>query len=179
MKLILAFIAVVIFSSCLYSQQNITTNPDNREKIEEIIGGKEYTRLMQLSLDDFDQSYTGFRQYSDNYELICLLIPEYIRVNQLSAHQTTNLHWHLGQMHAFNDNIEEAISEMQQGDWESSPIYWKCYVNGSIAFLNKDKPKLLEALETLRQQENQMNIEFLEKFVKYFDRPYSEAYSAD
>jgi len=61
----------------------------------------------------------------------------------------------------------------------SSPIFWKCYVEGSIAFLEKDKPKLLEALELLKKQDNQMNIEFLEKFLKYCDKPYKEVYSSD
>jgi hypothetical protein len=150
-----------------------------RNAIEESLGADEYTRLMHLSLDGFDQSYEGFRKYSENYDLVRLIIPEYINLNHLSIYEAANLHWHLGQMHAFNDNIEAAIAEMAQSNLESSPIFWKCYVEGSIAFLKKDKAKLLESLEILRKQDNQMNIEFLEKFVKYFDRPYWEAYNAD
>ena len=150
----------------------------NKAKISEIIGEEEYTRLMALSLDGFDQSAEGFRQYSDNYELMCLLIPEYIVVNELPASHSRNLHWHLGQIHAFNDNYEAAITEMKQA-FEGGSLTWACYINGSIAFLEKDKAALQEALETLQKQDNQMNIEILEKFVKYFDRSYAEAYTAE
>ena len=147
-----------------------------KDEIIKIVGSEEYDRLMNLSQDKFDQSAEGFRQYSDNYELICLLIPKYIKVNKLSAHQSRNLHWHLGQMHAFKANYKDAIAEMKQS-YEGGSITWASYVSGSIAFLEKDKATLIEALETLQKQDNQMNIEFLEKFVKYFDKPYSEAYN--
>jgi hypothetical protein len=33
-------------------------------------------------------------------------------------------------------------------------------------------------LETSKQQENHMNIEFLEKFLKHFHKSYSEAYNS-
>lgn len=153
-------------------------SPTKEQLIIEKIGATEYSQLMTLSLDDFDQSEKGFRQYSNDYELVSLLIPEYIEVNQLVPRQSRNLHWHLGQIHAFNDNAQAAILEMQQSYIGDHPT-WDSYVKGSIAFLKKDKPKLLEALETLRQQDNQMNLEFLEKFVKHFDKSYAEAYSME
>jgi hypothetical protein len=149
-----------------------------RSKIVEEIGSEEYTRIMNLSLDDFDQSSEGFRQYSGNYELTCLLIPEYISVNKLSAGQSRNLHWHLGQVHAFNNNYEDAISEMKQS-YTGGSLTWASYVTGTIAFLEKDEAALKEALRVLGEQENQMNIEILEKFVKYFDKSYAEAYSTE
>ena len=153
--------------------------PTPKATLVRVIGEKEYTRLMTLSLDDFDQSPKGFRRYSDDYQLQCLLIPEYIKVNELNGFEAGNMHWHLGQMNAFNDNIEEAIVEMELSYIQGMPIFWKCYVDGSVAFLQKDKPKLEAALALLKQQENQMNIEFLVKFVKYFDQSYLEAYNAD
>lgn len=150
---------------------------ENKAEIIKILGSEEYVRLMKLSLDEFDQSAEGFRPYSGNYELICLLIPEYINVNELSAGHSRNLYWHLGQIHAFNNNYENAITEMKQS-YEGGSLTWASYVSGTIAFLEKDKTSLLEALKTLGEQENQMNIEILEKFVKYFGESYSEAYNA-
>ena len=82
----------------------IDCNSQSKNDIEAIIGAEEHSRLMNLTLDDFDQSEVGFRQFYDNYELICQLIPEYIAVNKFSAAESRNLHWHLGQMHAFIDN---------------------------------------------------------------------------
>ena len=63
--------------------------------------------------------------------------------------------------------------------YDGGLLFWECYVKGTIAFLQQDKPTLVEALETLRKQENQMNIEFLEKFERHFGEPYWKAYNAD
>ena len=146
-----------------------------KEHIIEHLGEDEYQRLMELSLDDFDQSGEGFRMYSDDYHVVSLLIPEYITVNELSPEYSRNLHWHMGQIHAFNDEVEAAISEMEQA-YAGGPIYWKCYVDGSIAFLKRDKPKMEKAIETLREQENQMNLDVLERLFQYYDLSYLEAY---
>jgi hypothetical protein len=171
---------IIILTSLLISFLfSASVEAQDKDKIISIIGTEEYQRQMSLSLDDFDQSYEGFRQYSDDYNLVKILIPEYIAVNNLSASVSTTLHWHLGQIHAFNGEYVKAINEMKQSKFDGSPVYWNCYVDGSIAFLERDKNALEENLRILEQQENQMNIEFLEKFVKYFDKPYWEAYNAD
>ena len=157
---------------------NHTKNRKKQEKdksaIIKILGTGEYERLMGLSVHEFDQTSEGFRQYSGNYELVSLIIPEYIGVNGLSLRESRNLHWHMGQIHAFNGYSEDAIREMKQS-FEGGTVTWSCYVNGTIAFLEKDKASLLEALVTLKEQENQMNIEILERFLKYFDASYAEA----
>ena len=150
----------IIFITCIAI---LSCSPGHKTEIVNAIGQDEYARLMTSSIDLFDQSSEGFRQYSDNYALVSLLIPEYIEVNQLSDEESRNLHWHMGQIHAFNGYEQEAIAEMKQS-YAGGSITWKCYVDGSIAFL---------------QQDNQMNIEILEKFVKYFDKSYMEAYSAE
>ena len=159
----------LLLLSCTLNQQ---------KQVVEQIGQDEYNRIMSLSLDDFDQSYEGFRQYGDQYDLVSMIIPEYIRVNKLNDRESRNLHWHLGQIHAFNDNYVDAIKEMRQS-YSGGSKSWECYVSGSIAFLERDKEALKSALEILSQQENQMNIEFLEKFVKYFDQSYFDAYNAE
>ena len=68
---------------------------DATAEIKAILGEDQYSTLMQLSLDEFDQTAAGFRQYTGNYELVRLVIPEYIAVNELDARQSRNLHWHL------------------------------------------------------------------------------------
>ena len=80
-------------------------------------------------------------------------------------------------IHAFNENNKAAITEMKQS-YVGGSVTWKCYVDGSIAFLEKDKAGLEKALLTLQQQENQMNIEILGRFVKYFGESYAFAYSS-
>lgn len=161
---------VLCISSCSFGQSY-------KSEIIKFIGEEEYKIQMNLTLDDFDQSDIGFRKYSDNYELICLLIPAYIEENKLTGFEAGNLHWHLGQMHAFSDNREAAIEEMKLSYLEGMPIFWKCYVDGSIAFLKKDKQKLLAAYELLKNQDNQMNMDVLERLIENFDKSYWNAYN--
>jgi hypothetical protein len=168
---------VVIAMLTLLSMSTWGCATTRKTALLETLGEGEYSRLMELSLDDFDQSSAGFRPYSGDYELVRALIPEYIQVNRLSSAQSRNLHWHLGQIHAFNGDYKSAIAEMKQS-YEGGSISWASYVRGSIAFLERDKTALQDALNTLAEQENQMNLEILENFVKYFGRSYSEAYNA-
>ncbi len=166
--LILVFLSSLVMFSC---------SKENKDLILEHLNEEEYNRLMSMPSFDFDQSADGFRKYSNNYELTCLLVPEFIKVNKLSDREAGNLHWHLGQIHAFKGEKDAAISEMKQS-YRGDFVTWDSYVKGSIAFLENDKASLQEALDTLRNQENQMNIEFLEKFITHFDKSYAEAYSA-
>nr|WP_321232743.1 hypothetical protein [uncultured Psychroserpens sp.] len=136
----------------------------------------EYNRLMSLPLDEFDQSSQGFRKHSGDYELVRMLIPEYIKVNKLTSTQSRNLRWHLGQLHAFRENYKAAIAEWEQA-YEGGSKTWECYVTGSIAFLEKDKPKLREAIQVLKRQDNQMNLSILERFLKHFNASYTKAYN--
>ena len=172
---LLVLLIIPVTSHCQDYRSSATIN--HKEGILNLIDLEEYERLMSLSLDDFDQSGIGFRQHSGDYELVLLLIPQYIMINKLPDNYARNLHWHLGQIHAFNGYEADAISEMKQA-YAGGTVYWECYVTGSIAFLEKDLPTLEDALQRLREQDNQMNIEILEKFVKYFDKGYVEAYSA-
>ena len=61
--------------------------------------------------------------------------------------------------------------------YEGGSLTWQSYVKGTIAFLERDKSTLEESIRTIAEQENQMNIEILEKLLKYYDRPYAEAYN--
>lgn len=171
MKNILAIFISILLLSCTGNTQT------KKSAIIDIVGETEYAYQMSLSLDDFDQSENGFRKHSGNYELICLLIPEYIKVNKLNGFEAGNLHWHLGQMHAFNDNIKEAVKEMKLSYLDGMSLYWKCYVDGSVAFLERDKQKLLDAYNLLKEQENQMNLDVLERLIDNYEKPYWKAYN--
>jgi len=166
-------LAIAALSTLLF---HVGCADGRRAGIVEKLGEEGYYRLMQLSLEDFDQSSTGFRSHSGDYDLICLLIPEYIEVNGLPEAQSRNLRWHLGQIHAFNDNNKDAVAEMEKS-YAGGSESWKSYVRGTIAFLEGDKPALKQALETLAEQEYQMNIDVLERLLEHFDGSYFDAYN--
>ena len=109
MKTIMALFCTLIFFACFSDK----SKPSYKLKIIEIVGQDEYDRLMALDLDGFDQSAEGFRLHSDDYNLTSMLIPEYINVRQLTEKAAANLHWHMGQIHAINDNYSQAVSEMK------------------------------------------------------------------
>ncbi len=160
-------VSSTLFQGCQQSRQST---------IKGSLGASEYDRLMALAIEDFDQSEAGFRQYSDDYLLVSQLIPEYIDQNNLKPEFARNLRWHLGQIHAFNEDYEKAISEMKKA-YAGGSVTWLCYVDGTIAFLERDKKGLDEALRLLRRQDNWMNIEVLESLVRHFEKPYMEAYN--
>ena len=143
--------------------------------ISDEIGIDEYQRLMSLSLHDFDQTSSGFRSYSDNYNLVSLIIPEYIEANNLSDGQARNINWHLGQIHAFNGSSEVAIDRMKKSLTGGSPA-WKYYVIGSIAFLEKDRETLQTCIMEMQKLYDPPNIEILERFLENFEKDYREAY---
>ncbi len=159
----------------------IDTYAQRNERQTEILikelGSRKYNKLMQLTLDEFDQSNKGFRKYSGQYELLCLIVPEYIAVNKLNEYQAVNLHWHLGQFHAYNLETDLAIAEMEQSNLPKMPVYWRCYVEGSIAFLKRDKAGLEAALNQLKTLDNQMNRDVLERLLDQFDNSYWSAYN--
>jgi hypothetical protein len=62
------------------------------------------------------------------------------------------------------------------------PLLLSFFFVNQHSYSQENKSKLVESLheslQILNEQENQMNIEFLEKFVKHFDKQYSEAYNS-
>ncbi len=172
MKLNIIPYLIIVFSGILF--QSCIHKSNRKDKIIEMVGMKEYTRIMNMSAIDFDQSEDGFRKHWRNYDLIRLIIPEFIEVNQVPEDETKLMHWHLGQMHASNDHTAEAIAEMKLS-YNGNNITWDSYVKGTIAFLEKDKPALLESITALRNQENKMNIQILEHMLDHFEMSYKDA----
>lgn len=166
-NLLVLLAITIVFTNC-----NSTSN--NKTVIIDIVGSEEYNRLMSMPSFDFDQSEDGFRKHWRNYDLIKLVIPEYIKVNKVPDEETKLMHWHLGQMHASNDQVQDALSEMKLS-FRGNDKTWDSYVKGTIAFIEKDKTSLNNAIDTLKSQDNQMNLQILEHMLKHFGKSYKEA----
>ena len=164
---LLTFSTIILLVSC---------GPSPKDLIIKNIGVEEYQRLMEMNPNDFDQSPDGLRKYSGDHSLVEMIVHQYLDVNDLSGSRARNIHWHLGQIHAFNGNYEAAISEMKLS-YDGGTVSWECYVSGTIAFLERDKTKLQEAYDSLYNQNNIMNIEVLDRLIQNFDLSYKDAYS--
>ncbi|MDG5489321.1 hypothetical protein NYR55_11915 [Sphingomonas sp. BGYR3] len=105
--------------------------------------------------------------------------------------------WHEGQMRANIGQTDAAIALFDQSRKpadEDAPFGWNHYVDGSIAFLRRNRPALERARAQLavlprpewykpvdregRPQPVQwpMNLHVLDGFLACWDRPYAEAY---
>ena len=115
------------------------------------------------------------------------LIDQYLEKHKdLGLSQTVNLHFHAGQMYAFANNYEMALDRFKNAKYDTEPegisIRWDAYVNATIAFLKKDKIKLLECRNQIANgpkiNGKAPNLDVVDSLIKNFNKPYFEAYMA-
>lgn len=149
--------------------------------------------LLAMGYADFDQSPHGWRSLAQGCDAEAA---DLIRDWRL-AHKTadTILYWHEGQARAMAGQTGQAIELFRQSREQVDPFGWNAYVDGSIAFLRRDRDTLLAAhdeLAALPVPEDwppvstdgkrldvdwPMNLTILDGFLRCWDRPYNEAYS--
>lgn len=141
-----------------------------------------------LDYDTFDQCPgEGWRKIADkgNYLEAAELIDAYEKQKQgLEDWQKLNLRFHAGQMYAFANMKELAVTRFKTTLYDKEPpnypVRWNAYVNATIAFLEKDKKKLMEFREEIAKgpmiKDKIANLDVVDRFIKYFDEPYSVAY---
>ena len=169
----------------------------------------EYYRLMTLPIEDFDQDFEGGWRTLD-YKQGCKgaaarLLKSYLAEYEYTYERQHNqLEWHRGQVLASSGNYDEALAVFKRtykdGDDEKA---WNLYVDGTIAFLKKDKSALQatrdklakvpvpEKLKDARRKflkdnpnitmrdgfiDDPGNLYVLEDFIKCFHESYAVAY---
>jgi hypothetical protein len=143
---------------------------------------------LELDYDTFDQSLgEGWRKIADkgNYLEAAELIDAYEREKKgLEDWQKLTLRFHAGQMYAFANTRKLAIARFKTTLYDKEPpnypVRWNAYVNATIAFLEKDREKLMEFREEIAKgpkiKDEIPNLDVVDRFIKYFDEPYSVAY---
>ena len=115
------------------------------------------------------------------------LIDRYLKKHSdLGLSQKVNLNFHAGQMYAFAGHHETALERFKNAKYdpepEEIPIRWNAYVDGTIAFLEKDKIKLLECRKQIAEgpkiNGKAPNLNVVDSLIENFDKPYFEAYMA-
>lgn len=155
--------------------------------------------MLKLEQDAFDQSNTGWRTLASrgcNIEAADL-----IRDWRLQHKSTDSiLYWHEGQSRAFAGQIAQAIAlfELSRQSGNGDPFGWNPYVDGTIAFLRRDRSALQferDKLAALPRPADipadlhmttpdgkdvavpwPFNLDKLDGFLACWDRPYGEAY---
>lgn len=142
---------------------------------------------LNLSYEAFDQTLgEGFRQLlvdgNKCHKEAAQLIIKYIETNQTNER---SLRWHVAQLWANAGDYEQAIKWgktvlMDQEDFSQRALRWNDYVLGTLAFLERDKEKLIHhrAVVTAAKDAhfgNELNRKYLDSLVENFDQSYHYA----
>lgn len=138
-----------------------------------------------LAFDQNMPKLEGWRFLADKqcYKEAATLIHLYLNKHRrFPAWQKANLFFHAGQMYAFANENDLAIKDFKRALWKvpsGTLIRWNEYVKATIAFLQKDKEKLLKYREQVAQEQNStnlVNLEIIDSMIKNFNTPYANVY---
>ena len=92
----------------------------------------------------------------------------------------TTARFHLGQSLAQADRLEDAARMIATArrETEVGGLKWNLYVQGTVAFLTRDRPALQGSFDALAAEQgfaNAVNAGVLSGLLKCWDRPYREA----
>jgi hypothetical protein len=143
---------------------------------------------LDLGYDAFDQRPgKGWRQLAEkgDFASAARLIDVYLeKHNDLGESERVNLNFHAGQMYAIADDYSTAIERFNRSTYAEEPpelpLRWNAYVQATIAFLKKDMDRLRACREEIAGgpalHGEKANLDVVERLIKHFDEPYSEAY---
>jgi len=138
----------------------------------------------------------GWRQLAleGRFKEAAELIDRYLkRHKNLDVSQFANLHFHAGQLYAFADRNDVALERFQKAKYDPIPEVdpvqmkaffeeWNIYVEATIAFIKKDRIKLLECRTQMANIPNisreMSNLSVVDSLIRNFGKPYFEAFGA-
>lgn len=157
------------------------------------------TAMLALNQNAFDQDLSGgWRKIAKvGCELTAAdLIHDYRMSKDIKS---STLFWHEGQLRAFAGQTASAailLNEARKSEQEDNGWGWNLYVDGTVAFLNGDKPALLEARDMLSKLPEPdslkmkkdaygrpmkvtwpMNLSVLDGLIRCWEQSYKEAYA--
>lgn len=159
----------------------------------------DYNQMLNLSPREFDQNWekgwVKLAEMDGCKEAAANVIALYYSQRELSEGAIKTLKFHEAQLRAEIDQYELALLLFPQTKQTESSIGWNHYVDGTIAFLAKDKAGLEDAIRRLAAVPKPTsfnptdadgnpidvpwppNLDVLERFKKCFDESYLEAYA--
>lgn len=146
---------------------------------------KEY---LELNFEQFDQNMDGgwrLHAKSGRYDQAAKLIEAYLDGRgDVTPGNKQMLHFHAGQMWAMGDQAEKAIGHFKKSTKSSKNdfMHWNDYVEGTIAFLEKDIDKLRSARDRVSKAEVPVsfnkNLVVLDMLLKAPKTSYREIFEA-
>ena len=135
-----------------------------------------------LAYEAFDQTDgQGFRPLASAgcFKEGADLIEAYISKTQATQR---SLRWHIAQLRGQAGDYPAAIKAAksvlsESEDFSQNPMRWNDYVLGTIAFLEKDKEKLIlhrnKLVEGIEAYPNQVNLKALDALINNFNESYA------
>ncbi|PRC91170.1 hypothetical protein [Solimicrobium silvestre] len=140
-----------------------------------------------LPYEQFDQTEKkGFRLLAESGcdKEAADLIEEYIKSSKSSK---SSLRWHIAQLRATQGDYSAAIKNamtvlIKKEDFKVDPLRWNDYVLATIAFLERDKEKLIFHRDIVAEGKeefwgNKLNLKLLDSLILNFDKDYKFATS--
>lgn len=149
---------------------------------------KEPPKELRLSYQEFDQRPgEGWRKIADTgkYTEAAKLIDRYAQEKKgLKEWQQVNLRFHAGQLYALAGRKAQALARFKKSlfpkEPPNSPIRWNAYVQATIAFLERDRKKLIKYRQEIANgpkfKGSIPNLDVVDRLIEHFDKPYSAAY---
>ena len=145
---------------------------------------------LRLDYDAFDQRPgSGWRKLAEARKYLegAGLIDRYEKREGLEPWQRINLRFHAGQMYAMAGVEDKALARFRVSittdEPPDSPIRWNAYVKATIAFLEKDRERLLPLRNEIAQGPTFMgtipNLDVVDRFLEHFDGSYAKAYRGE
>lgn len=139
--------------------------------------------LMELAYDAFDTS-SGKLAWRTLLSKGCvdaavLTLETYRARNskKLTAEQRHEMSFHTGQALAFSGRDRESIPHFESAKGAESSREWSAYVDATVAFLRKDRPRLESALHRYEKlvSPTSMRLGVIRGFTRCLDKAYMEA----
>lgn len=140
-----------------------------------------------LSYEQFDQTLNaGFRSLAASgcNKEAADLIEEYIKATKSPK---SSLRWHIAQLRATQGDYPAAVKSAmtvlrEKEDFKADPLRWNSYVLATVAFLERDKEKLILYRNSVADGKdefwgNKLNLKLLDSLIHHFDKDYKFAMS--
>jgi hypothetical protein len=96
---------------------------------------------------------------------------------RLTRDQRLELNFHIGQTLAFGGYDAEALPHFEIARADGAPEEWNAYVDATVAFLKKDRPRLEEARRRYvsAADHQDIRVKLIDGFLQCLDKPYAAA----
>ena len=144
-----------------------------------------YPQVMEnngLSTSETKEKWRALADEERYHEAISILLDSLQNIQKKNKHAN---YWHIGQLYACNNEYNFAVKYMKKSTNFLDKLFdreWRLYLNGTLAFLKRNQPKLKVCNDKLLHKHSdyyKFNVCTLNALYENYDKPYKLAYRID